>query len=113
MDGLRAALSGAASAAGSGVGWMGHEALGGAQTAAGGLADAARFMGGLSHRANVNQQAEYLAQSLRQHGVPEADAWLLGHQYARSLDVNSIPEREAAVRIALGQWRSDQARHRG
>jgi hypothetical protein len=110
MVDLRGALNGvgaAANVAGSGLAWMGHEAA----QAPGAAVQAGQFLGGLSHRSNVDFQADFLAKDLRDHGVPEADAWQLARQVAQSLDVNTTAKRAAAVQIALRQWRLDVHRH--
>src|SRR5262245_2910936 len=111
LRGALSGLGGAASAAGSGVGWFGHEAAQAPSAALGGLQAAGGFLSDLSHRANLNQQAEFLAKDLREHGLPDEDAWALGHQVVQSLDVNTPAKRAAAVQIALRQWRLDQHRH--
>lgn len=107
MNSLGDALGGVLGPIESGAGWMGHEAA----QAGRGLGRAASFMGGLSHRDNVAMQAEFLAKDLRARGVPEADAWVLAHSVAQSMDVNTPAKQAAAVQVALRQWRTQLHQH--
>lgn len=50
-----------------------------------------------SHRANIEDQAQFLGKDLRGQGFDQGTAWDFAHQYAKDYDVNNTNEEYAAV----------------
>lgn len=50
-----------------------------------------------SHRANVEDQSQFLAKDLRGQGFNDQMAWDFAHQYATDQDINTSGEKFAAV----------------
>jgi hypothetical protein len=79
----------------------------------GALGRAGAFLGNLSHKTNVETQAEYMAKALRAHGIPGQDAWDSAHQYAQENDIFRGSQQGPAVQQLLAILAAIQHQHRG
>lgn len=75
-----------------------------------GLGRFAKFMGGLSHRDNINMQADYLALVLRNHGYKNSRK--IARVYAFKHDINTIAKERQAEPKLLAMLRTKVKRHK-